>query len=233
LNAPDVHHRHVARWSQPQMGIDFSEGRRLAANEVLWLRRDELSASHRLSDGAAMVDLDFMTATNGDCRASATCRVHTTGTCHGLLGWIKVRLLDNWLSSAPDQPEVHWSPAVLPIDPPLELCRGEEIHLQLTRPALGDWTWSVSSGAGTRRHSTFLSHVEGAGAWALTAPSARPGLNDRGELALEILQRLKQGSSVQQIAETLRGGNDADLTATLLEVQTVALRYGGGGKAGA
>ena len=52
--------------------------------------------------------------------------------------------------------EPHWSPAFLPIDPPLPLESGDRISLTLDRVPAGDWTWRIRSPRGSRRHSTLL-----------------------------------------------------------------------------
>ncbi|MEZ0309401.1 MAG: methyltransferase domain-containing protein, partial [Ramlibacter sp.] len=45
LSAPNLHDKHVARWQDPVMGLDYSSARALAANEILWLRRDEFAGA--------------------------------------------------------------------------------------------------------------------------------------------------------------------------------------------
>lgn len=225
--APDLHDKHVGRWSRPAMGMDYSQARAFAANEVLWLRREDLGDTRRLAPGATLIDVDFSTATRGDCRGEVQCRIETSGLCHGLLAWIRIHLLGEWLSTDPQAPEVHWSPVVLPIDPPLQVTAGENVRMQLIRPERGDWTWSVTGLAGSRRHSTFLANPDGLKALSLMAPASRPGLSPKGHRALQILGRLQEGLSNQAIADSLAPPGTPEAAKALQEVQALALRFGG------
>ena len=133
--APEMHEKYLGIWAQPADGIDFSAARRFAANDILWLSREELRAEP-LASGVVLASVDLMATTKADCDGIACCEVKTSGLCHGLLGWIRIRLGTRWLASAPDEPRVHWSPVLLPLDPPLSLTAGEEIAISVRRPAL-------------------------------------------------------------------------------------------------
>ena len=227
LSASDLHHKEIGRWSDAVMGLDYSGARGFAANEIMWLRRSEMAGSMQLAPGAAIAELDLVSATSGDCRGSASCKVEKSAMCHGLLGWIRIRLNGQWLSTAPDAPDVHWSPVLLPIDPPMPLEAGEDLAMSLARPAYGDWTWSLSARAGTRRHSSFLAKSDGPRDWARAAPANAPGLSVRGARAHKILERMAQGISNQDIASELIQSDGLHGNEALQEVQAMALRFGG------
>ena len=227
LSAPLLHAKHVARWQEPVMGLDYSSARAFAANEILWLPRDEFTATTRMGAGALMADVDMSTASAADCRGEALCRVESSGDCHGLLGWIRIRLLDQWLSTGLDAPEVHWSPVMLPLDPPLPLLAGETVKVALQRPAHGDWTWSIAAQGGSRRHSTFLGRLDGGAELAKAAPSSSPGLGPRGRRVRDILESLDRGLSNQAVAAQLAETEGLDPAQALQEVQALAMRYGG------
>jgi len=228
LCAPDLHDKHVRCWSTPASGLDFSAVRCFAANEILWLRRQDLASAQLLGTGSALADVDLSSAGSADCRGGATCRIEAGGTCHGLLGWIRIRLGEEWLSTGLDSPEVHWSPVMLPIDPPLQVIAGEQLRMTLQRPDHGDWTWSVSVSQGERRHSTFLSSFAGPRELARSAPEATPGLAPRGLRALRILQMLSAGCSIGDIAFALAEAERLEPSAALREVQVLSMRFGRG-----
>ncbi len=229
VSAPDLHARYVSRWSEPILSLDFSPARRFANNEILWLDRNDLPAqAERLAEGAVLSSVDLMTATRADCRGEVSCRVGTSGLCHGLLGWIRMRLGDHWLSTDPYGPEVHWLPALFPLDPPMQLDAAEEVRIQIQRPARGDWTWTVTAQSGTQRHSSFLAHADTARRLRRMAPDHRASLSRRGENALRILEMMREGRTNQDIARALtetESPSPPGLEAALEQVQALALRY--------
>lgn len=225
--APQLHAKHVSCWSDSRLhGLDYSLARAFAANEMLFLERDALHGSTRLAPGAVLSEVDLAAATSADCKGEARSRVEVSGLCHGLLGWIRIKLEDEWMSTAPDSPPVHWSPVMLPIDPPLALAEGEDLAMTLLRPAHGDWTWSVTSGGESRRHSTFLAGFEGLERLGRRAPSYRAGLSEEGARVAHILALFADGLSNQQIADRLANDECVELGQMLVRVQALAMRYG-------
>jgi SAM-dependent methyltransferase len=230
-SAPDLHAKHVGRWSEPTLGIDYCAARRFAANEILWLNRDEWKAE-RLAPGSVISAVDLMTANQADCLGESRCRIEKSGLCHGLLGWTRIRLGDEWLSTDPASPEVHWSPVMLPLDPPLPLEAGEEIAISLQRPARGDWTWTVRAASGTRRHSSFLARADGPRRLRKAAVDSSPSLSKYGENTLHVLAMMHAGHSNREIAQSLADSDRQafpDFESALQHVQALAIRYGGNG----
>ncbi|MDP3673042.1 MAG: methyltransferase domain-containing protein [Telluria sp.] len=223
LCAPELHMKHVGRWGESVMGFDYSPVRRFAANEMVPLRPPELGGSERLAPGAVVSDLDLMTATHAECDGEASSRVEASALCHGLLAWIRIKVADEWMSNAPDEAVVHWSPVMLPVDPPLPLVQGETVVMKIRRPSRGDWTWSITAGAGSRRHSSFLARLEGSRELAKVAPGSRPGIGAEGRRALRALELLGHGMSIAAVAQAV-GGADPELA--LQQVQRLAKRYG-------
>lgn len=228
VSAPELHAKYISRWSEPHLGLDFSSVRRFAANEVLWPSREEARSSFLLSHGVATASLDLNTATHADCESITRSKIETSGICHGLLGWIRIQLDEHWLSTSPTDPEVHWGNAFLPIDPPVPLEQGEEVELDLRRPAYGDWVWSIKAASGTRIHSSFFGRCDGMRRLRSIAPDHLPGLGQKGEQVLHVLEWMKQGLSIQEIAHRLaRTGASGylDMEDALRQVQSLALRY--------
>ena len=231
--APELHAKHVACWSKPNMGLDFSPARRFAANEILWLRREE-AGLERLAPGAAVAAIDLTNSTRADCDGEAAYRFGASGLCHGLLCWIRIGLGDQWLSTGPDEPEVHWSPVLLPLDPPMLAQAGEEVKVSVRRRTGGDWTWTVTAASGVQRHSSFLARVDGPMRLRKMSPDYRPALGKRGESVLQILEKMQAGWSNREIADHLiadrpaEAGHETFASAdeAMQRVQNLALNYG-------
>jgi SAM-dependent methyltransferase len=221
-----LHSEHVSQWQQPVMGFDYSFAAGCAANSIIWPSTEELAVARPLSPGACAVELDLATSSAVDCQASAAALVEHRGVCHGLLAWLRLRVGEHWLSAHPLGGNIHWSPAMLPLDPPLTLEEGEEVGIELHRPFAGDWTWSVRARAGARRHSTFLAQPHTASDLERVAPGGVVQLGPQGMRALEILSLIRTGRSNHDIAnEVARRFGISDARA-LLEVRTLAMRYG-------
>jgi len=230
LSAPDMHAMYVGRWSKPDMGLDFSAVRRFAENNILWLSRNEISGTS-LGTGMVLSAPDLRIATMADCMGTASGVVETAGLCHGLLGWIRIRIGDEWLSTGLDAPELHWLNAVLPLDPPLPLLAGEPVTISLQRPAKGDWTWTVQAAAGKRRHSTFLARLHNAQKLNRTAAAYQPVPNDKGEAARYVLNGMDGKASNKELATELVAAFPqwfADQRAALDFVCGLAVHYSGG-----
>jgi SAM-dependent methyltransferase len=205
VSASAFHARHVARWSEPTLGIDFGPIRRFAANKLFYSSVAEIGAA-LLSRPAVLRELDFAQASIADCRCEVDFEVAQSGVCHGLLGWFDIQLGDAWLSTGPESEPTHWSAAFLPLDPPLDVTAGDRLTFALDRPEFGEWTWTMSGGCEVQRHSTFLGSLADLSHLKKIAPGHVPGLGRKGELALLVLTQLAAGKSVVEISALVRQG---------------------------
>lgn len=228
VSALSVHERRVARWSRPVMGIDCEALRAPAANEPVKLTREEAVQCELLAPARPLANVDFMSCADARCDGQARAEASAEGPCHGLLGWIRLHLAGEWLSTGPDEDPVHWSPVFLPIDPPIPLRPGEAIDISLTRPEFGDWTWGVTTAMHQRRHSTFYSNRDGPAQWTRIATHAAPGLGREGLRAKVVIDGLASGSTIAQIADAMRLADDGlKATEALRIARAYTSRFGG------
>jgi SAM-dependent methyltransferase len=192
--------KHVDRWSQPTLGIDFSPIRRFAANGVYFSGARKIGAE-LLCEPVTLHEIDFATASTATSRASVDVPVQRAGTCHGILGWFDMLMGDDWCSTGPDADPMHWSLAFLPLDPPLEFQAGDRVVIELDRPEFGEWTWSVTCGKKRQRHSTFQYKLADLGFLKKQSADYVPGLGSQGEVALYVLKQMKKGKCVAEILD--------------------------------
>jgi len=227
--AAELHARYVGAWNSPHFGIDFSAVKSYAANEILWLSPTDVPQM-RLAAPAVLSAVDFVQARDCDCRGSVDVDVTASGDCDGLLAWIEIKSGDDTLSADPAAgAPLHWSPAFLPLDPPLPLTAGDTLRIGLERPARGDWTWTLHAPSGERRHSTFLGSADGLIRLSRLAPDHRPGLSRRGENALRALALMHDGHTNTEIAQILATSNPgffASVDEALELARAMALRHG-------
>jgi SAM-dependent methyltransferase len=203
VSAPVVFDREIASWSEPNQGIDLSPARAYAANTV-WYSGKDLRDTTFLAEPLPLLTLDFLRDGYDRVHAEVTYEVAQSGICHGWLGWFTMRLGDAWLSTSPREEPVHWSSALLPVDPPLVCERGERLTFALDRVPFGDWTWSVTVRSTVQRHSTFLSTPITAATLHKASLDYRPTLAEDGRALIDVLSACDGLTSVTSMAQTLQ-----------------------------
>ncbi|MEA3410011.1 MAG: 50S ribosomal protein L11 methyltransferase [Pseudomonadota bacterium] len=204
VSAPGYHAKHIAGWAERSQGIDFTPVRELAGNDLYYDDSDAREVKF-LSRPGKLLELDFNTAKQAGCRSRVRVRLKAGGTCHGWLGWFRMRLSGRWLSTSPDAEPTHWRQVFLPLDPPMELKEGAMMTFELVRPEFGDWTWTVETGGARQRHSTFLSEPLTPAVVASKADGFRGRLSERGRAAKMVLASLNGKRTSSEIAERLSG----------------------------
>lgn len=203
VSAPDVHATHVEGWSTPQHGVDLSAGRTYAANSLLYGPTNFRECTY-LAEPATLMTLDFTRDAYDALHAQATFEVTASGVCHGLAGWFRMQLGDEWLSTSPRSPQMHWSSAYLPIDPPMTLEKGERVSLSLDRVPRGDWSWRLRASKESRRHSTMLSAPLVPAMLAKASQQYVPPRTDALAAAAHVLACVDGAQDVTAIAASLR-----------------------------
>jgi hypothetical protein len=197
-----LHEREIASWSKPCLDLDLSSARQYGRNTIYY-DRDRLERAQYLSKPADLLCLDLAAAVHTDCTAQASYSVEQAGICHGWAGWFRMRLGDDWLSTAPQEPRVHWSPAFLPVDPPIEVSKGDQLRFRLVRPSFGPWSWFVESKEGEQRHSTLFARPLPPKALSKISPDYRPSVSKDGETTRFVLAHMDGHRSVQDLARLL------------------------------
>lgn len=202
VTSPRFFDEQVGCWSSAPFGIDFSPNRAVAANTVHYAYAREIEAEP-LAEAATLLELDLASANSAACRVDVVLETSRQGTCHGLLGWFDIQLGQEWLSTGPRSQPTHWRLAFLPLDPPLDVDKGDLLSVRLDRPEFGEWTWSVACGPETRRHSTFLAGRADLDFLKTQSDSFVPGLGPEGQLAQFVLRRMSEGHTTREVLEAV------------------------------
>lgn len=225
--APGFHDKEIACWSRPQQGLDLSAARRYAANTIFY-RDLESREAEWLGSPVTLRVMDFHRDDDTGVHVEATVEVTSSGTCHGWMGWVNMKLGGQWLSTSPKAAPVHWRPAFLPLDPPLTLERGECVTFGLDRAPQGDWSWRVRTASVERRHSTLLGAPLDAELLKRAALDYRPVLNAEGQTLRDVLSRCDGTSTVSDLVNALATAlprSSGDRQALLRLVQQAVKRY--------
>ena len=203
VSAESLHAREIDGWSVAQQNVALDAARSYAANTVFY-RSEGIREVEYLAEPAMLEAFDFHTARDANAHCSVTYEITHAGTCHGWVGWFAIQLGDQWLATSPRDERLHWSPAFLPLDPPLRFDRRDEVTFKLDRNPLGDWTWRVDSPRGRRQHSTLLSTPMSPETLEKAALGYSPLLNVDGQALAYILSQCNGQTSVQAIGRELR-----------------------------
>lgn len=215
VHAPGLHEVEIAGWATPQEGIDLSAARPYAANTVFY-RRDELKAARWLAEPSTILTLDFRTDAYRGVHAETAVTIDESSVCHGWVGWFSMELGTRWLSTSPRDEPLHWTPAYLPLDPPMRFERGERVRFSLDRVPYGDWTWRVQSGSASQQHSTLQASPLSVDMIRRAALDYMPVQSAEASLVVEVLASCDGSRTVRQIAAAVRGkhpsraGTDAE-----------------------
>lgn len=199
VSEPLLHQQEIASWSVQNQGIDLTAVRRYAANAMIY-DTAALRQAHYLAKPKVLMQMDLRSCQEASCRSEVSFNIHTDAECHGFIGWFRIRLGDHWLSTAPHEPEVHWSAVFLPLDPPLSVNVHEALRFKLVRPAYGSWSWWAENARERRQHSTLLGEVHSASSIARSSADYNPSLNDKGHAAVLVLQCADSNCTIAEIA---------------------------------
>ena len=202
VSIEEFYQEHIQSWSDPKFGLTFESARAHAVNTVFF-GRDYLKNALYLADPIDLMSLDFRTAQDTNCHEEAQIVCNKSGLCHGFVGWFRMRLGEQWLSTGLHEPELHWSPAFLPIEPPLAVEIGDKIRIRIDRPAYGDWSWQVRIGPENRKYSTFFSLPLTKSRIRKSALNFKPELNRDGLILSYILNSFDGTQSTITLAEAL------------------------------
>ncbi len=154
VSAAEVHEREVASWSEPRQGIDFSLVRTFAANQV---RVIDAEADALLATSAQLLEVDLATVATPEVSGSAQFTIERAGVMHGFAAWFAATLADGIpVSNEPPLRTPNWRQALLPLDEPVAVARGDAIHLEIDSTDGRNWRWRGSIGERSFEQTTLF-----------------------------------------------------------------------------
>lgn len=227
VSAPAFHENEIACWSIPAHDIDLGPARPYAANTVQF-RNQDMQETRDLAEPVAVHALDFQSGAYTDLNADVSVTITQSGMCHGWAGWFVMKLGDQYLSTSPRAKRTHWSPAFLPLDPPVAVEEGEQVEFHLARAPFDDWAWKMKSRSGTQRHSTLFSMPMKASTLQKASLDYVPELTREGHAVAYVLSHCDGVATTKEIAQSLRQRYPDQYSTegeALLFVQSVVKRH--------
>jgi hypothetical protein len=211
VSAPAYYQKHVDAWGsfsdtckeQGLPELDYSAMRAYAANYMSYDSAKHMAAE-QLATPTALMELDFTTATRAECDTQLEVTIERDGLCHGWVGWFQMRLGDEWLSTSGEPAPTHWCPVFLPLEEPIEVKSGEQLHFALKRAEYGEWTWTTTHAGQAQRQSTFLSQPLTPALMLKSSEKYKPSLSEQGQAARWLLSRMDGSTSLADLVVQLR-----------------------------
>ena len=169
--------RRVTRWRAPKIAPEFRWLNDLATHQK---QTANLAAEDLLQDALPVAEIDFREDIPESLVMTAEFKAAQSGPLHGLAGWFEAELAPGiWMTNAPGHPKAITRPqAFFPIDPPIDVSRGEVIRTSLViRHAEETIVWEVQLPA--RKIRVRRSTLEGELLDAAWRKRAEPGFTPR------------------------------------------------------
>lgn len=154
IESPELHAKHVAWWSEPRYGFDFSPLRVFASNVIFTA---EIGPSMHLATPAPVIDVDLTTVSDVHVSGRASFEVSRDGIVHAFAGWFDSTLVDGITLSNHTPSAAHWNQVVLPLEDPIAVTRGTPIELELQTRDGDPWRWRGRVGDREFDQTTWLS----------------------------------------------------------------------------
>ncbi len=193
----------IEGWSDKPFAIDYSFLQTFAANNIFDVTPEQLNAE-LLATPVPIFEMDFYLADEANCNVEAQIQATKSGICHGILGWFRARVGDDWLSTSPQEPKMHWRQTFLPLQQPVSLESGDILLFELNRPEFGDWTWSFTVNGHKQRQSTFLSYPQDPSRLIRLSNDYSPALSERGKVAREVLSLFNGKHTTAEITRMIK-----------------------------
>jgi protein arginine N-methyltransferase 1 len=209
VDAPNLYDKYVHPWQGAAYELDLSAARRFVTNSWHYGRA---TPEQLLAEPGCWGELDYMTLEEADVSGELSWAAARTGIVHGMSVWFESELAPGvTYSTAPDRPELVYGSAFFPLSEPVTVNEGDRIEVSLRADFVAEeytWTWNTKINAAGRaataaaefRQSSFFSTPMLRAQLHKRAASYQPKLTEDGEIALLILQSMKNKRTLEAIA---------------------------------
>lgn len=203
--------------SDTAYGIDWSPSREYVANAPL---KRAIAPTSLLAAPQSVGRVRFDAPFEGSVvRGRATWRLEDAAVVHGLAYWFDLDLGGGErLSNGPGAEPGSWGHLYLPVDPPLRVDAGGEVHAEISAAPRADGTpgwlaWEVATASERVRGHEFSAAPASLGDLAAASPDGVPSLGRRGATELMVLGLTDGTRSIRDIAREI-AAERPDLTQT-------------------
>jgi protein arginine N-methyltransferase 1 len=209
IAAPEEFERRQAAWRSEPGGLDLRSALPFVANEVEKIRA---RADQLLGPPIRWASLDYPTLADRTVRGSAACAIERDAIAHGVVVWFDTELVEGvGYSNAPGTTtDSIYGQIFFPWPDAVALRTGDRLSIEVRADPIGAdyvWTWATDLQRGgdvTRfRQSTFKSVPPSPESVRKRAPAFTPALSAAGQAALEVLEGMRAGRTIGELAQQL------------------------------
>ena len=210
ISAPEAFERRRIVWRSEQHGLDLRSALPFVDNELEKMRARPEQA---MGDPVRWAILDYAAVDGRAVRGTGTCSIARDGAAHGLLVWFDTELVEGiGYSNAPGAPEAIYGQIFLTWPEAVDLKAGDGVQFELRADPIGSeylWTWTTEirrqapAGVTRFRQSSFKSAPPSKDSLRRREPTFTPALSATGIAALEVLEGIRAGRTVGELAERL------------------------------
>ncbi|GMQ90427.1 MAG: hypothetical protein BMS9Abin10_0804 [Gammaproteobacteria bacterium] len=212
VDAPNLYEKHAQPWESSIHGLDMTAARRFVKNT--WYS-GRAKPEQLLVAPKCWAELDYAALESSRVRGEASWIAERAGTAYGLSVWFESELAPGaTFSNAPDHPELVYGSAFFPLTEPVAVVEGDRIEVGLRADLVGVdyiWSWNTKIRASEPseecradfNQSSFYASPMAQTQLRKRAASHRPTLTEDGEIALLILELMKQERTLEHIARKL------------------------------
>jgi protein arginine N-methyltransferase 1 len=212
VSAPEAFERRRRIWQSAPEGLDLRSALPFVDNEM---EKHRARPEQQLSEPVAWATLHYPALDDRSVRGSGTCVITKDGLAHGLLVWFDTELVEGiGYSNAPGTRDGIYGQILFPWPEAVALRAGDRVSFDVRADPVGSdyvWTWATEINAALRppeaairfRQSTFKSVPPSPDALRKRASQFAPTLSASGRLALEVLEGMRAGRTIGELAERL------------------------------
>jgi protein arginine N-methyltransferase 1 len=216
VSSPETFDEGHSVWQSAPHGLDLRSAIPFVDSSM---KKQKARPEQLLSQPVQWARLHYPTLTGRQVRGSGALTITRSGTAHGLLVWFDTELIAGvGYSNAPGVREGIYGQMLFPWPRAESLAEGDTVTYDIRADAVGGetiWTWTTEiRGRGAEpgevrrtRQSTFGSLFFSPETLQRRAATHAPKLSSTGELALQVLESMRTGKTIGQLAGDLHAAH--------------------------
>ena len=207
VESPELYRRQLAMPDAGEHDFDWRPVRRIVVNN--W-GKGRVTTEQILLPAQPFASLDYASVQSADLSSELHWIADRAGTAHGVSVWFDATLVEGvTFSNSPVETELVYGSAFFPFSEPVAIAAGDEVAVVLQADLVSDdyvWRWNTTVKQGEKikaafQQSTFFGAPLSPSQLRRGSSEFQPTLNEDGQIAQFIIERMARRLSVGEIAD--------------------------------